>query len=304
MARFMDTLFASETPAALQGGIEVHVAEYHHIDPDERSGGWRTATLLINFADQPDARITFSAVRHAFTAARCSTHVFAGVDSAARLRRQLEETPFDSLDAVIYTGEDSAVSTDALQEIVDALPEKVTGLVTLVGDDCLRWSLVRGIDGFVRGATKTSPATVVSVFLLMAALNAPHTLTCLDHEYVAASLGTAMQPAVLAEALWLRQECKLAYACNADALAVSQASSITAHLIAADLRLVEMAAMANALRADVSEDCDFTYQAPANALITPYLHRSVAFMTLICVAPANAEHGLSRQGQKKMARSC
>ena len=106
-------------------------------------------------------------------------------------------------------GEDSGTPANALQEVVDALPETVRGLVTLVGDDCLRCHSVRGVNGFVQGASTTSPATMASAFSPMAALIAPHPLPCLDREDVGASPGTALQPAALAEAIWLRRECKL-----------------------------------------------------------------------------------------------
>lgn len=192
------------------GGIEVHIAEHHPVDPGEQNGGWRAATLRINFVDQPATRMAFGAVRHIVTAARCSTDVFAGLDAAARPYRQLAEMAFfDSLDAVLFMGEDSGTPANALQEVVDALPETVRGLVTLVGDDCLRCHSVRGVNGFVQGASTTSPATMASAFSPMAALNAPHTLPCLDREDVGASPGTALQPAALAEAIWLRRECKL-----------------------------------------------------------------------------------------------
>lgn len=285
MARYLETRFAEALPVSLRGGVEVHIVEYQHIDPGERNDGWRPVMLLINFVDNPDARTTFSAVRHAFTSARCSSHVFDGGDGVARLCRHLEGMTFDSADAVIFAGADAYVSPHALQGIVDAVPVSSRGLFALVGHDCRRWNSASGISGFVRGVSVTSPSTAMSVFLLLAALSAPHTATCLDHEDVLASLGTAERPAVLVEAIWLREQHQLVYLCTGDVLAIRQASVISCHLIAAGLRVAEMYAMMNAVRADADRECSIGYQAPVDALITPHLHCGIGLMPMICRLP-------------------
>lgn len=285
MARYLETRFANEPLVPLRGGVEAHIVEYHHIDPGERNDGWRPVTLLINFVDTPDARTTFGAARHAFTSARCSSHVFDGDDGVARLCQHLEGMIFDSADAVIFVGEDADVAPHALQEIVDAVPANSRGLFVLVGHDCRRWNPASGISGFVRGVSLTSPATAMSVFLLLAALSAPHTVTCLDHEDVLASLGTAERPAVLVEAIWLREQHQLVYMETGDVLSIRQAPAISCHLIAAGLRVAEMFVMMRAVRADADWNCNINYQAPVDALITPYLHRGVALMPMICRLP-------------------
>lgn len=285
MARDLATRFANDRPAPLRGGVEVHIVEYHHIDPSERNDGWRPATLLINFVDNPDARATFSAVRHAFTSARCSSRVFAGDDGVARLCGYLKDMTFDSADAVIFAGEDGNVTPHALQRIVNAVPANSRGLVIFVGHDCSEWRSASGISGFVRGVSVTSPATAMSVFLLLAALSAPHTATCLDHEDVLESLGVAEQPAVLVEAIWLRERQQLACTGSGDALLISQASVISCHLIAAHLRLTEMSAWIKAVRAATNSDCSIDYQVPLEALNTPYLHRGIGLTQMICRLP-------------------
>ena len=285
MARYLETRFAEALAVPLLGGVEVHIVEYHHIDPGDRNDGWRPVTLLINFVDNPDARTTFSAVRHAFTSARCSSHIFDGRDGVARLCRHLEGITFDTADAVFFAGEDADVAPHALQKIVYAVPANSRGLFVLVGHDCRRWKPASGISGFVQGVSHTSPATAMSVFLLLAALSAPHTATCLDHEDVLASLGTAERPAVLVETIWLREQHQLVYPGTGDVLAIRQAAVISCHLIAASLRVTEMCAMMNAIRADADRDCSIGYQAPVDALITPYLHRGIGLMPMICRLP-------------------
>jgi hypothetical protein len=279
MARKLETRFAEERPVPLRDGVEVHIVEYHHIDTDERNDGWRPVNLLINFVDSSDAR----ALRHAFTSAHYSYHVFDDRDGVARLCAHMRGMTFDSADAAIFAGDDADVTPQALQEIVDAVPAASRGLFVLVGRECRRWSAAGGISGFVRGASLTSPATATSVFLLVAALSAPHTATCLDHEDVLASLGTAELPALLVESIWLREQQQLVCLCAEDGLTIGQVSVISCHLIAAGLRLAELSAMMNAVRARAGLDCSINYQAPVDALSNPYLYRGLALMSMICL---------------------
>ena len=287
MARWTDMVDAKPDPAPLRGGVEVHMLTYEpvgRLSTREGGEGWSglpSATLLINFADESGSRAVFGALNHAFPSARHAVHVFEASDPAANLSRLLGSKSFATVDAVIFAGSaDAALPT--LQAIVDVLRLAASGLVIMVGDDCPRWGPIRGITGFVKGAPATTAATVMASFSLVAALSAPHTLTCLDHEDVGATLGTATQPAVLVEAVWLREDCRLVYVRVADSEVIGRARAMTCHLVAVELRVTEMRSMMNGLRADAAADCDITYQAPVNAYLAPFFHPNIALMTMIC----------------------
>ncbi len=287
MARWTDMVDAKPDPAPLRGGVEVHMLTYEpvgRLSIREGGDGWDglpSATMLINFADESGSRSVFGALNQAFPSARCAGHVFGAGDPTADLSRVLGSERFATVDAVIFAGS-ADVAPPTLQAIVDVLRLAAPGLVIMVGDDCLRWGAIRGISGFVKGAPATTAATVMASYSLVAALSAPHTLTCLDHEDVGATLGTATKPAVLVEAVWLREDCRLVYVRVADSKVIGRARAMTCHLVAVELRLTEIRSMVNTLRADAAADCDITYQAPVNAYLAPFFHPNIALMTIIC----------------------
>lgn len=285
MARFLTTRFESARPVPLRGGVSLHTVEYHHIDPDERNDGWRTVTLLMNFGDDLVARNTFDALRYAFTSARSSSHVFDGGDGLNRMRRHMESMTFDSLDIVIFAEKFAEPTPNTLAEIVESIPAGALGLVVVVSHDCGSWKTMHGISGFVRGAALTTPATALSVFLLLAALGAPHTLTCLDHEDVRASLGSAQQPALFFEAIWMRDANQLVFRRPSDKLAIRHSANVSCHLMAADLSTAEMSAIMSAVREKVDPNCNLCFQAPFDALVGPYLHQSIGLVHMICRSP-------------------
>lgn len=287
MARWTDMVDAKPDPAPLRGAVEVHMLTYEPVGRlSIREGGdvWArlpSATLLINFADELGSRAVFGALDQAFPSARHAVKVFETGHPSADLSKLLGSTSFASVDAVIFAGS-SEVALPMLQAIVDVIRIAASGLVIMVGDDCLRWGAIRGISGFVRGTPATTAATGMACFSLVAALCAPHTLTCLDHEDVGATLGTATQPAVWLEAVWQREDCRLDYVRIADSDVIGRARAITCHLVTVELRLAEMRTMMNALRADAAVECDITYQAPVNAYLAPFFHPNIALMTMIC----------------------
>lgn len=287
MARWMDMVDDQPKPAPLRGGVEVRLVAYWPVaglpirqGPGGRSG-LPSATLLINFADEPGTRSAFAALDRGFPSARVALHVFEASNAAADLLRLLRSAPFANVDAVIF-GANANVALPTLQALVDALRIAASGLVVVVGDECAQWPAMRGVSGFVRGSPATTAATAMTGFSLVAALSAPRTLTCLDHEDVGAALGTVNRPAVLVEAVWLREDRRLVCVRAGDSEAISRARAITCHLVASDLRMAEMRSMMNALRAIAAADCEITYQAPVNADLAPFFHPNIGLMTMIC----------------------
>jgi hypothetical protein len=151
-----------------------------------------------------------------------------------------------------------------------------------MGANCSRYSATRGITGFIGGGSSARASTAVAVLSLAAVLWAPRTLTCLDHQDVAEALGTAQNPASLAQAIWMRGDRRLVYVHEADRNVVGRSFVVTCHIAASDLRVREMHTIMNALRTDVSADCAVTYQAPVEGISASVCGDDVAQSTIIC----------------------
>ena len=277
-------------PAPLGGGIELHIVAYQGCESpggDEFVRG-TTATVLINFSEETESREIFGVLNQAFPSSLYSQHVFDGSTSAKELGKFLRRDQFAVVDAVIYAGT-SKVPPELLQSIVNEVRSLAPGIVVMVGDDCLQWGAIDGITGFIKGAGTTNGATVMAIFALVAALQAPDTLTCLDHEHVAAALGAAAQPSVLVEAVWLREDRRLVYVRAEDSDLVGRAEVVSCHLLAINLRVAESRDMINCLVAAAAPDCTVHYQAPLNAYIAPFFQPSVALMTMLCKLRAEDE---------------
>lgn len=241
------------------------MVEYHHIDTDHN---WRTATTVVNFSDTPTARKTFGTLRSTFAAARYSVNVFSNPEGVGKLCGCLRIQQFGTADAVIYTAGNLAITSEAVQRVVDALRTMGPGLVVVVDDNCARWRALTGVSGFVRGAESTSPATATAAAISLATLGAPETLVCADHEDVAMCLGSAQQPAVLAEGLWFRRLQRLEFLSAADGDFAKNADALAVNLCAASLRVDDFSSISGAVRAWCPSE-NLVFQAPLNNLISP-----------------------------------
>lgn len=260
------------------------MVEYHHLDTDLN---WRTATMVVNFNDTPAARKTFSALRSTFAAARYSVYVFSSSKGVGQMCACLRVQQFGTADAVIYTAGNLTISSEAVQRVVDAVRAMGPGLVVVVDDNCARWGAVQRISGFVRGVESTSPATATAVAISLATLCAPETLACADHEDVGMCLGSAEQPAVLVEGLWLRRRERLEFMSAADSDVAKNADAIAVNLCAASLRVDDFSSITSAVRAWCPSE-KLVFQAPSNNLISPLLHPNVVSLPMICLAPESA----------------
>ena len=284
MARYLESLFSPPDPPALLGGAEVHMVEYHLLDTDLN---WRTATMVVNFNDTLAARRTFGALRSTFVAARYSVNVLSSPEGIGQLCGCLRVQQFGTADAVLYTARNLTISSESVQSVIDAVRAMGPGLVVVVDDNCGRWRTLQGVSGFVSGAESTSPATATAVAISLATLCAPETLTCLDHEDVGMCLGSADQPSLLVEGLWLRRRQKLEFMSDVESNVAKHAQLIAVNLCAASLRFDEMHAITRAICA-WCQSKGLIYQAPSNSLISPWLHPNVVALPMICLPPQSA----------------
>ena len=110
---------------------------------------------------------------------------------------------------------------------------------------------------------------------------------CTDHEDVGMCLGSAEQPAVLVEGLWLRRRQKLEFMSAAESDFGRNADSIAVNLCAASLRFDDFSLIRGAVNAWATS-ANLIFQAPSNSLISPWLHPNVVSLPMICLAPQPA----------------
>ena len=282
MGRDLATRFGRDKPRALIGGVEALLVEYQHVDPTGRLEGWNPSILLVNASEDLATRSAFGALRVAFTSARCTAWTFPGFEGVPRLRAALAGLSLDSMDAIIFAADvPQTAPTPELQALVSVMPESIRGLVVVVGQDKYV-APVSGVTGFVRGVPVTTYGTAVGIFHLVAALSAPSTLTCLDHDDVASSLGAFDRPSTVIEGIWLRRSSELMLESQECSGAIGHAQRISCHIVGAELQSYETAAIMNAIRAKCRRDVYIDYQAPTLDLFPPYAHSGVVFITMIC----------------------
>lgn len=168
------------------------------------------------------------------------------------------------------------------------------GLVVIVDEDCPQWAGLRGVSGFMLSAHATSDFAAASLAQFLAALRTPLKFTGLDPDDIVHSFGSASEPAVLVEAIHLGSGGKVKLANAVDAKLARDSTNVTAIITATNMRFVGPAT--STLRAALSPDCAFTFQAPMSPAIKPFLQRRLAMLQLICrvrVEPVPSVYQLS-----------
>lgn len=260
----------------LQGGIELYLAECHHVFDDSRalpSSGtreFRGMTVLVSFSSHAADRAALRPLLHALTFARCCTAVFGAGDWPQRLIERLSATRPDFVAATIHVSNKSRVVAETLQLAVDALRRcfaNALAVVVVVSAPDRRLLAVEGASGFVRGPRDTTGATARSTFLMLSALMAPRTLNGIDVADLLPVLGTCTEPAVLTEALWIpRGLPSLVHLCPEGAKELRAAGMLLSVLFIPCLSWSLLRAVRTELSRVVSSDADLRLFAPEGAL--------------------------------------
>ena len=134
---------------------------------------------------------------------------------------------------MIYAGSGGASAAVTVQATVDALRQyfgaSLAALLVVACASSHQLSSVTGVSGFVVGASGTNAGPARSVFLCLAMFMAPKTMKGIYLADLRPTLGTATEPTVLAESMWLRGgEGRLVLASPADAQAVRCAAHVVA----------------------------------------------------------------------------
>jgi len=268
---------AMPPPSRLLGGAELHVMVHHRLGSEAAK---KSATLLVNFVDTPEAAKTLEMVLGSVDHLQRSSRLFGGPDGVKKLAAFLRPHKFSTLDAVLLMAGDGEIEARSAQVLVQAIRNVADGLVVIVDEDCPRWSGLRAISGFVRSEHATSAFAAASLARFLAALRTPLKFTDLDPDDIVHSFGSASEPALLVEAIYLGSEGQVKFANRIDAKLARASTNVTAFITATNMRFVGPAA--TALRAALNPDCAFTFQTPTGPALAPFLRGHLALLLAIC----------------------
>lgn len=102
---------ATPPPSRLLGGVELHVL----IPRREGSAAMKSATLLVNFVDTPEAIKTLETVLGSVEHVKRSSRLFSGPDGVTKLVALLRPLKFSTLDAVLLMSGDGDIEAASAQ---------------------------------------------------------------------------------------------------------------------------------------------------------------------------------------------
>lgn len=267
------------TPPAsrLLGGVELHVMVHQR---DKSDAARRSATLLVNFVDTVETGETLDMVLDSLDHVRHSSRLFSGANGVTKLLDFLRKKKFSTVDAVLLMTSNAPIEATSAQAVVQAIRTLADGLVVIVDEDCSRWAGLHGVSGFVRSAQTTSAFAAASLARCLAALRIPFKFIGPEPDDVIHSFGSASEPAVLLEAIYFGADGKVKFAHKGDAKQARAATNVTAIITATNMRFFGRAT--NTVRAALSAECQFTFQAPKSPTIAPLVRERIALLQLIC----------------------
>ena len=281
-------------------GVEFYVTECETVMPAESTPfnapakPFRACTVLVSFARNHAERAALLPLRHALAFGQTSSAVCDGSDwlqkLPKRLLERLKSTNHDMVAAAIYAGSGGDSDAETVQAAADALRQcfgaSLAALLVVASTSSHQFSQVQGVSGFVVGASGTNAETARSVFLCLAMLSAPRTLTGIDLIDLLSVLSTATEPTVLADALWLReQEGRLVFASAPDAQAVHGASKLlVVPLIDGPSSWTEMHRLCKAIRDQADESASMIYFAADEAIAPNIIPSGVSVVHILCAA--------------------
>ena len=279
-------------------GVEFYVTDCENVLPPESTPfseplePFRACTVLVSFARSEAERAALLPLRHALTFGETSSAVCDGAEWLQKLPKRLSErlkaVDHGLVTAVIYAGSGDDSDSESVQAVADALRQcfkASLAAVLVVADTSSRQFIsVTGISGFVVGAGGTNAETARSVFLCLAMLMAPWTLNGIDFFDLVPVFGTAVEPTVLSDALWLRDEDgRLDFTTAADARAIRCATRVVAiPLIDGPWSWSELRRFCEAVRGQAVDAQSKIFFAPNGAIAPTLFSARVSVVPILC----------------------
>ena len=254
-----------------------------------------SCTVLVSFARSCADRAALRPLLTALSFGQTITGVCSGSEWTKKLPNRLSErlksASHDFVTAVIFSGSDGDSGAETVQAAADVLRQHFgTSLTALLAVShklsSHQFARVQGVSGFVVGASGTNSETARSVFLCLAMLSAPRTLNGIDLVDLQPVLGTAMEPTVVADAMWLRDgEGRLVFATAADAQAVRCAAKVAAFpLVDGPSSWTELHRVCKAVRGEANDSASMIYFAADKAIAPNLLTSRLSVVHILCAA--------------------
>lgn len=300
MAIYSTSLLNPPPLPPMVDGVEFYVTECENVDvPSLTPFGdpfdpFRACTVLVSFAASEAERAALLPLRHALAFGQTSSAVCDGAEWLQKLSKRLSErlkaADHGLVTAVIYAGSGGDSDAETVQAAADALRQcfgaSLAVLLVVTGDSAHQLSRVTGVSGFVVGASGTNAETARSVFLCLAMFMAPKTLNGIDLFFLEPVFGTATEPTVLVNAIWLRDgEGRLVFASAADAQAVHCAGQVVAFpLIDGPWSWSELRRFCEAVRGEAVEPATKIYFAADGAIAPGLFPSGISIVPILCAA--------------------
>jgi len=266
-------LMLAEPLPPLPAGIEILVSEARlPLQPTgmEEAGG-HMLTVLLSFDPTEAERRAARALAASFIAAACSfEQAPSAVDVGTWLADTLHHLPASSVCLVIALPDHSAETERWLCEFLDCA--RRTGhhdveLAVAVASNPSDWSAC-SFDGFVSAEPIQREPDALRMFEILAGLMAPGYLCAIDSYDLQGCLGTALQPARLLDAIWLRESRTLVWGSPADQNDI-RSSTAVASIVKPPADLKTLAGVSNAVRAMTRPDVHFIQIATSGLTAEP-----------------------------------
>ena len=303
MALRSTSLLNPPTLPPMLNGVEFYVTECENVmSPETTPFGdplkpFRACTVLVSFASGDAERAAHLPLRHALAFGQTSSEVCDGAEWLQKLIRALSErlkaTNHDMVVAAIYAGSGGDSDAETVQSVADVLRQRfgasLAALLVVAADSSAsshQFNRVKGVSGFVVGVSGTDAETARSLFLCLAMLSAPKTLTGIDLFFLEPVFGTADSPTVLVDAVWLRDgEGRLVFASAADGQAVRCAAHIVAFpLIDGPWGWAELRRNCEAIRAAADGAGSPVFFAADGAIAPNLLSSQISIVPILCAA--------------------
>lgn len=256
------------------GGVAIHVVEHHERVP----GTGRAATVLVDFIDSDRFADFFKSVPIGEVV---TAHRIEGTDAVSQAAAVVRKLRFRSVNAVLWLAGRGDLNFPLVQHTVDAVRTFGGGIVVIVDSDCRRWEALLGVSGFVDSTAPTPWFAAGAVLRMLAGLREPESVIGPTAEDFLHRLGTALNPAVVIEAVCVGTPLVLQLS-ESDRRIVRAASDVNAFVSASNIRMPGPVHVTSALRAATDPECVFTFQASTKPLLASYFDTRIALVEMLC----------------------
>lgn len=244
-------------------------------------------TVLVSFDPTPAQRWAARALAGTYITAQCQFEQLPckrGLDDW--LGDLLKAREPASLCIVLSLPEHSADLDREISRLLSDLGETQRHhlhLTVAVSQNPVEWNACTGIEGFVSADVKARGSASLQVFNMLAALIAPGMSVCVDAEDLRPVFGTAEQPSLIVNGVWLPGLEVFEVVTHEDRQLL-KASSRVAYMPSTPLTISSQTKLLKAIRKSASDDTELVMMGPYGMLAESIQADRVVSVQLIAVS--------------------